>query len=91
MPRERQYQAFVIDAAELARHMRLPEDHRIVRIDPAMAGHPSGITVVVEGIGGMICPKGGMVYHHHFYERWRDEELPHYKENALERLGPYEW
>ena len=91
MARERQFQGFVISDAELAEALKLPADHRIVRISEREPHHPPGVIVVVEGPGCVLCPPGSAIYHHHNYAGWRDQQADLISQEAIATLGPYEW
>lgn len=90
--RPQQFVAFQIGYRELAQHLGLPRDHRVVRVemnDPRYG--PPAICVVIEGPAGYLTPRGAPVcFNSGSIENWKDT-VDEVREASIEQYGPYEW
>lgn len=84
--RQQQFIGFAFSVRDLERIIDLPRDHRIVKIDYTFPHSPPGITIIVEGPGGMMVPTRSTVYYED-YERWRRDGVDEMREASLKEMG----
>lgn len=89
--RPQQFVGFQISYRELAEHLKLPRDHRIVRVE--LSDHrygPPCICVIVEGPAGHLCPNGAPVIFCGKLDLWLPT-VDEIRKASLDQYGPYEW